>query len=83
MFSEVILDQKFFLFWADIRRDNLTFMLIGVFSSCGKILLAHSPNAFIFFERILHARYIRRRLCTHSNIPRLIIEQHEKTLVLS
>jgi hypothetical protein len=56
MFGEVILDQKFFWFWAEIRRDMLSFMSIGVFFISGKILLAHSPYTFIFFWRILRSR---------------------------
>ncbi len=56
MFGEGILHDKFFGVWAEIRWDKLNFMSIGVFSIYGKILLVHSPNMFIFFKRILHAR---------------------------
>jgi hypothetical protein len=52
MFGEVILDQKFCWFWANICRDKLNFISIGVFSIYDKILLAHSPNTFIFFKCI-------------------------------
>jgi hypothetical protein len=31
-------------------------MSIGVFSMYGKIPLAYSPNTFILFKRVLHAR---------------------------
>jgi hypothetical protein len=56
MSGEVILDQKYFGFWAEIRPDKLNFMSIGEFSIYGKILLAYYPNTFIFFKRILYAR---------------------------
>ncbi len=64
----MILDLKFFWFWSKIRRDRLNFMSIGVFSIYGKIFLAHSPNTFKCFKRILRTGYntlgvFRRRLC--------------------
>ncbi len=59
--GEVILDQKFCWFWAEIRRDKLNFMSIGVFSIYGKILLAHSPNTFIFFR---HAK-----ITSYATVP--------------
>jgi hypothetical protein len=40
----------------DLVEIWLTFMSIGVFSIYGKIILAYSPNTFILFKRVLHAR---------------------------
>ncbi len=69
MFDEGILDQKFFWFWPEIRRDKLNFMSIGVFSIYGKILLAHSSYTAKYSWRILQIRlYSLSVLSMHAKI---------------
>jgi hypothetical protein len=63
----------FFFVWTKICRERLDFMSTGVYSICGKILLAYSLSTFIFFRvfsvhaKVLYFWRIRRQLSMYKN----------------